>query len=90
MTESEKIIGDQWKINIVSTGVGPLTEKDLLEASQTGAVIFAFDVSCPPNVSNRIESSGVSVHAHKLIYKFQDDLEALVEDVKKREKLERG
>jgi translation initiation factor IF-2 len=43
-----------------------------------------------PNVANRIESAGVSVHLHKLIYKFQDDLENLVHDMKQKEELARG
>jgi translation initiation factor IF-2 len=43
-----------------------------------------------PNVANRIESAGVSVHLHKLIYKFQDDLENLVHDMNQKEELARG
>lgn len=67
-----------------------MTEKDLNEASMTGAAIIGFDISVPPNVSNRIESAGVPVHIHKLIYKFQEDLEDLVHDMKKKEELSRG
>jgi translation initiation factor IF-2 len=32
LTEAYKIIGDTFKVQIISTGVGPLTEKDLNEA----------------------------------------------------------
>ena len=74
----------------MSTGVGPLSEKDLNEAHQIGAVIFGFDILAPPNISGRIEGAGISVHLHKLIYKFQEDLENLVHDIKQREKLARG
>lgn len=69
----------------MSTGIGPLSERDLNEASQTGAIIFGFDISVAPNVSDRIEGSGVSVNLYKLIYKFQDDLEDLVHDMKQKE-----
>jgi translation initiation factor IF-2 len=31
--EAERIIGNQFKVQVVSTGVGPITEKDLNEAS---------------------------------------------------------
>lgn len=81
MQEADQIIGDQFKIQIVSTGVGPLTEKDLNEASQIGAIIFGFDISAAPNLLTRLEGADVSVHLHKLIYKFQEDLENLVHDV---------
>ena len=74
LKEAEKIIGQLFKIQIVSTGVGPLTEKDLNEAHQIGAVILGFDIPISPNIQNRIESAGVSVHLHKLIYTFQDDI----------------
>ena len=70
LTEAEKIISDQFKLQIVDTGVGPLTEKDLYEAQQTGAIIFGFDIKIAPNVAGRVPSSGVPVRLHKLIYKF--------------------
>lgn len=89
LAEAEKIIGNNFKISIVDTGVGPLTEKDLATASQTGAIIFGFDIPVPPGVQSKISSAGVSVHVYKLIYKFQDDLESLVEDHKQEELLAR-
>lgn len=89
LAEAQKIIGNNFKINVVDTGVGPLTERDLATASQTGAIIFGFDVAVPPNLQNRIEAAGVSVHIYKLIYKFQDDLEALVHDQRQEELLAR-
>lgn len=90
LAEAEKIIGNNFKISIVDTGVGPLTEKDLSTAQQTGAIIFGFDITIPSGVQNKISSAGVSVHIYKLIYKFQDDLEALVEDHKQEEALARS
>ena len=44
LTEAQKIIGNQFKIQVVSSGVGPITEKDLTEAQSVGAVLFGFDV----------------------------------------------
>lgn len=90
LAEAEKIIGHHYKIQIVNTGVGPLTEKDLNEASHIGATIFGFDVPVQANVVERFEDAGVSVHLHKLIYTFQEDLEKLVHDVRQEELLERG
>ena len=39
---------------------------------------------------NRIEGAGVSVHLHKLIYKFQEDLENLVFDTRQQDEMSRG
>ena len=51
---------------------------------------MGFDISVAPNVQNRIESAGIVVHLHKLIYKFQEDIENLVHDVKQREIMSKG
>lgn len=68
--EAESIIGNQFKVQVVSTGVGPITEKDLNEASQIGATLFGFDVPVMPNIIDRVEDAGVPIRLHKLIYKF--------------------
>jgi len=70
MQEAEKIIGNQFRIQVVGTSVGPLTDKELKEAQNIGAIIFGFDISVPPSLEGRIEGAGVSVHLHKLIYTF--------------------
>ena len=90
LQEAEQIIGNHFKIQIVSTGVGPITEKDLNEAMHINAVIFGFDVPVLPNVVDRFQDAGVAVRLHKLIYKFQEDLENLVHDVRQKERMERG
>jgi translation initiation factor IF-2 len=87
LIEADNIIQDQFQINIVNTGIGPLVEKDLHEAQQMGAIIFGFDIQVAPNIGDRIRDAGVAVRMHKLIYKFQDDLDDLVHDIKEKQKL---
>jgi len=43
-----------------------------------------------PNIIERVEDAGVPIRLHKLIYKFQEDVEMLVHDVKLREEVNRG
>lgn len=43
-----------------------------------------------PNIMDRVEDSGVAVRLHKLIYKFQEDIEDVVHDIKLKEAVERG
>jgi translation initiation factor IF-2 len=66
--------------------VGPVSEKDIAEAESMNAILFGFDVAVQQNAVSYVEQAGVTVHLHKLIYKFQEDLEALVADVNRRDK----
>ena len=45
---------------------------------------------CSPAVTKRAEGAGVTVRLHKLIYKFTDDLDDIVHDVKLSEAKARG
>merc|ERR1719238_427341 len=65
LKEADRIIGQNFKIQIVESGVGPLNEQDLNSAHQTGAIIFGFDIPVPRNVENRIDAAGVAVRLHK-------------------------
>lgn len=70
--------------------MGPITEADIQNATSTGAKIIGFDVPCSAAVTKRAEGSGVIVRLHKLIYKFTDDLQDIVHDVKLSEAKARG
>lgn len=83
LSEVDKMIKGIYRINVIDYSVGPITEGDLSNAAQTGAVIFGFDVTCNPIVTKSAEAQGVTVHQHKLIYKFVEDVENYVHDVKK-------
>ena len=88
--ETERVIQGVFRINIIEASVGPLSEADITAASQTGAVIFGFDVPVTPNVAKMVEPSRVPVKLHKIIYKFLEDVENYVYDVKNELALEEG
>ncbi len=50
ISETEKLINGLYRVNVIDYSVGPITEGDLTNAAQTGAVIFGFDVPCNPIV----------------------------------------
>mmetsp|Transcript_12957 Transcript_12957/g.20071 ORF Transcript_12957/g.20071 Transcript_12957/m.20071 type:complete len:118 (-) Transcript_12957:460-813(-) len=68
--EADKIIGNQFKVQIVAEAVGPITDKEMSEAAAMGAVIIGFDIPVSAPMKARAESLGVTVSLHKLIYKF--------------------
>lgn len=90
LTETQKIIGGHYQIQIIDSSIGPITEADISNAASTKAKIIAFDVPCSPPVAKKVEAAGVIVRIHKLIYKFTEDLDELVHDVKLAETKARG
>lgn len=74
LKETDKIINGIYRINIIDQSVGPITEGDLSNASQTGAIILGFDVPATPIVQKSAEAQGVCVRQHKIIYKFIEDI----------------
>ena len=44
MTETQKIIGGIYQISVIDSGVGPITDADIANASSTNARIIGFDV----------------------------------------------
>jgi len=90
LTETQKIIGQQYQVSILESGVGPISEADISQAVSTGAVIIGFDVPCSQTNAKKAESAGVPIRLHKLIYKFTDDLSDIVHDVKLEELRTKG
>lgn len=90
LTETDKLITGLYRVNVIDYSVGPITEGDLSNASQTGAVIFGFDVPCTPIVSKSAEAQNVCIHQHKLIYKYVEDVEFYVHDVRREIQEEQG
>ena len=90
LTETEKIVGPHYQIQVVESGVGPISEADISSAISTGSKIIAFDVSCSKAIESKASASGVVVRVHKLIYKFTEDLEDIVHDMHLIEAKARG
>ncbi|XP_050354336.1 translation initiation factor IF-2, mitochondrial [Nymphalis io] len=64
------------RLELVSYGVGQVTPNDVEVAKAFNAIIYAFNVECPPAVSREARAAGVSVSHHNVIYKLVDDLRA--------------
>ncbi len=53
-------------------------------------MIFGFDVPCNPIVTKSAEAQNVSIHQHKLIYKYVEDVEFFIHDVRREMQEEQG
>ena len=74
-----KIKNDEVKINIISSGIGGITESDvaLAEASQN-SVILGFHVRPTGAVKEKAKANGVEIKTYNIIYDLIDDVTGLV------------
>jgi len=75
----EKIKNDEVKINIISSGIGGITESDvaLAEASEN-SVVLGFHVRPTGSVKEKAKASGVEIKTYNIIYDLIDDVTGLV------------
>ncbi|MFD1037945.1 translation initiation factor IF-2 [Virgibacillus byunsanensis] len=72
----EKIEVEGVKIKIIHTGVGAITESDVILASASNAIVIGFNVRPDANAKKAAESEKVDVRLHRVIYKAIDEIEA--------------
>ncbi len=75
----EKIKTDETKIDIISSGVGGITENDVALASASeNSIILGFNVRPTGSVKERAKSSGVEIKTYNVIYDLIDDVKDLI------------
>lgn len=68
------ITHDEVRVKVIHSGVGPVSESDVLLASASAAIIIAFHVSIEPSARNMAEDSGVEVREYSIIYEIIEEL----------------
>src|SRR5690606_3023396 len=58
-----------------SSGVGPVTDRDISTAETTGAAIIAFHVQVPGRVKEQAKMARVPLRKYDVIYKLIEDLQ---------------
>jgi translation initiation factor IF-2 len=74
-----KLSTDQVKLKIISTGVGAVTENDVLLASASGAIIIAFGVRPDRKASDLAQQEKVDIRTHTIIYEVSDEIQKAME-----------
>lgn len=72
----EKLNNDEVKVNIIHTGVGTVTESDVMLAGTSGAVIIGFNVRPSTAVQSMADRDGIEIRTYRVIYDVIDDVEA--------------
>jgi translation initiation factor IF-2 len=71
-----KLSTDEVKVNVLSSGVGGITETDANLAAASNAVIIGFNVRADAAARTAIKESGVDVRYYSIIYEAIDDVKA--------------
>lgn len=77
------IKNDEAKVNIIHSGVGNVTENDILLAQASNAKIIAFNVKCEGKVLKLAEKSDIEISFYSIIYDILDDITATVKGMQK-------
>ena len=74
-----KLSTDQVKLKIISTGVGAVTENDVLLASASQAIIIAFGVRPDRKAADLAQQEKVDIRTHNIIYEVSDEIKKAME-----------
>ncbi len=69
---------DKVKVKILHSGVGAITETDVLLASASNAIIIGFNVRPERKATELAEQEKVDIRLHSIIYELQDEIRKAV------------
>jgi translation initiation factor IF-2 len=70
----QKLSNDNVKIRVMHSGVGAVTESDVLLASASDAIIIGFNVRPDRNAAQLAEQEKVDIRLHTVIYEVTDEV----------------
>ncbi len=72
----QKIDVENVTINIIHSGVGAISESDIILASASNAIVIGFNVRPDVNAQKAAESENVDIRLHRVIYQAIEEVEA--------------
>ena len=74
-----KLSTDQVKLKIIGSGVGAVTENDVLLGSASGAIVIAFGVRPDRKAADLAQQEHVDIRTHNIIYEVSDEIKKAME-----------
>lgn len=71
----EKLDTDDVKVKIIHSGVGTVTESDVMLAETSNAIIIGFNVRPTTAVTNQAAEADVEIRLYRVIYDIIDDMQ---------------
>jgi len=69
-----KLSNDKVRLKVLRTGVGAITESDVLQASASNEIIIGFNVRPERKAQELAEQEKVDIRLHSIIYELQDEI----------------
>jgi translation initiation factor IF-2 len=69
-----KLSNDRVRLKVLHSGVGAITESDVLLASASNAIIIGFNVRPERKAQELAEQDKVDIRLHSIIYELQDEI----------------
>ena len=83
-----KVSTSQVGLNVLHTGVGGITQSDVMLAAASSAVIIGFNVRPLPEAKTLADQEGVEIRSYTVIYKITEELRAAMEGMLEPEEVE--
>ena len=69
---------DKAAVELLSAGVGQITEGDIRLATASGAVIIAFNVRADASVRDMARNNGIDIRYHSVVYRITDEIKEIL------------
>ena len=73
-----KLPSEEVHVNVLSTGIGGISESDIELALASKAIIIAFNVRADAQAKKRVQDTGVDLRYYSIIYNILDDVTASI------------
>ena len=77
-----KLVNDEVKINILHSGVGAVSESDLILAQASNAMVIAFNIGQDSKVKTLAERMKIKIYSYKIIYELLEELERVIKGMR--------
>ena len=77
-----KLVNDEVKINILHSGVGAVSESDLILAQASNAMLIAFNIGQDSKVKTLAERMKIKIYSYKIIYELLEEIERVIKGMK--------
>lgn len=74
----EKVTTKDVKVNVIRSGIGAITESDVILATASNAIIIGFNVVAGANSKELAKEKNVDIRLYTIIYKLIEDIEAAI------------
>jgi translation initiation factor IF-2 len=87
--ELQKLKHDEVAVRVIHTGIGAISESDIMLAAASKAIVVGFNVRPNPEARALAEREGVDIRTYRVIYQLTEDIEQALVGMLKPKELEK-